>query len=540
MSLIARKSLLITVSKVIAQFIGWIGLAVLAKLWGGFAPEAIGIIGFAMSFIAMFDLIADLGFYQAHVKKISEGKDLGSCIGTFAAIKILLTSLMIGVVLLSIFIWKNIFHNEFYDATTESVVFVMLIYFVLADLTQIATVTFEAKKEIAKRELTYIFECIKTPLMILVAVAGVGTIATIQPAITWPDFLSPLQKFIAGHAVGSLAMTYVFAILASFVVGLWLLRKYPIKKPRWDLGKEYAAFALPIMLISFIGVISVNIDKIMLGFFWTSTEVGYFFSMQQIMQMLMILHIAVGTVLFPTFSEYHTKKDVEKIKEAVCVSERYISMLMIPPVVFFVVFANPVIGTILSSAFYPAASTLIVLAIYVYILSLTRPCFALTSGINKPMIGAKIGAVMCSINIILNFFFIPKDGFLSPFGVNGPLGAATATFISGLIGYVWFKFTVKKLVGVKMVNSHIPRHIIAGLVMALVLYFLSSSILTIRWYLLIVFAFIGLAIYLGVLYILKEFNKKDLKFFLNLLQPKEMLNYIKSELKEEKETIEKK
>jgi O-antigen/teichoic acid export membrane protein len=215
-------------------------------------------------------------------------------------------------------------------------------------------------------------------------------------------------------------------------------------------------------------------------------------------------------------------------------------MLMIPPVVVFVVFANPVIGTILSSAFYPAASTLIVLTIYVYILSLTRPCFALTSGINKPMIGAKIGAVMCSINIILNFFFIPKDGLLSSFGVNGPLGAAVATVTSGFVGFVWFKFTVKKLIGVKIISSHIPRHIIAGLVMALVLYFLSSSILTIRWYLLIVFAFIGLAVYLGVLFVLKEFNKKDLTFFLNLIQPKEMLSYIKSELKEEKEIIEKK
>jgi len=264
MSSLERKSLLITFSKVLAQFIGWIGLAILAKLWGDFAREAIGIVGFAMSFIAMFDLIADLGFYQAHIKKVSEGKDLGTCIGTFAAIKILLTSVMVAVVVLSIFIWKNVFNNRFYDATTESVVFVVLIYYVLADLTQIATVTFEAKKEIAKREFTYIFECIKTPLMILVAVAGVGTLATIEPAVQWPDFLTSLQTFLAHHAVGSLAMTYVFAILVSFLVGLWLLRKYPIKKPQWDLGREYTRFALPIMLISVIGVISVNIDKIML------------------------------------------------------------------------------------------------------------------------------------------------------------------------------------------------------------------------------------------------------------------------------------
>ncbi|MBN1860289.1 MAG: flippase [Candidatus Thermoplasmatota archaeon] len=532
--MIARKSFLITISKVIAQFIGWVGLAVLAKLWGGFAPDAIGIIGFAMSFIAMFDLLADLGFYQAHIKKVSEGKDLGTCIGTFASIKILLTSLMIGVVLSSIFIWKNVLQNRFYDATTESVVYVMLIYYVLADLTQIATVTFEAKKEIAKREITYIFEAIKTPLMILVAVAGVGVITTVPPAVQWPDVLNPLQKFLASHAIGSLAMTYVFAILASFIVGFWLLRKYPIKKPNWALAKEYTMFALPIMLISVIGVISVNIDKIMLGFFWTSTEVGYFFTMQQIIQILMILHIAVGTVLFPTFSEYHTKKDFQKIIDASNNAERYISMVMIPPVIIFIVFAYPVIGTILSSAFYPAASTLVVLTIYVYILSLTRPCFALCSGINKPIIGAKIGVAMCLITILLNFLFIPRDGLLSQYGVNGPVGASVATVISGLVGFIWFKITVKKMFKIKMKYNHILRHILAGSIMAIILYYLSSLFITIQWFLLIFFSFIGLAIYVGILYVFKEFNKNDLHFFLNLLKPKGMLNYIKSELKGEK------
>ena len=47
-TMIARKSLLIVTSHFLIQFIGWIGLVVLAKLWGGFAPHALGIIGFAM------------------------------------------------------------------------------------------------------------------------------------------------------------------------------------------------------------------------------------------------------------------------------------------------------------------------------------------------------------------------------------------------------------------------------------------------------------------------------------------------------------
>ena len=106
--MLARKSALIVGTQFFTRFLGWIGLVVLVKLWGGFAPEALGIIGFAMAFLALFNIIADLGFSRAHIKRISEGKDLGTCIGTYVAIKIFLIGLMVTIVFTAIFIWKNV------------------------------------------------------------------------------------------------------------------------------------------------------------------------------------------------------------------------------------------------------------------------------------------------------------------------------------------------------------------------------------------------------------------------------------------------
>ena len=67
--------------------------------------------------------------------------------------------------------------------------------------------------------------------------------------------------------------------------------------------------------------------------------------------------------------------------------------------------------------------------------------------------------------------------------------------------------------------------------MAGILYYMGSLILLVRWYHLLLFAGVGLGIYLGVLFVLKEFKKQDLMFFLDMLHPKEMLNYVKAELK---------
>ncbi len=123
---------------------------------------------------------------------------------------------------------------------------------------------------------------VRVPLMILLAFAGVTGIATIAPElgidvicpVTWPAFLSPIQTFIAAHAVGALAMCYATGFGAVFLVATWLLRRYPIKRYNKELAKSYLVFALPVMLLSITSIIAANVDKVMLGYFWTFKEVG--------------------------------------------------------------------------------------------------------------------------------------------------------------------------------------------------------------------------------------------------------------------------
>jgi O-antigen/teichoic acid export membrane protein len=538
--MLSRKSALIVAVNILSAFIGWIGLVVIARLWGGFAPTAIGVIGFGMAFVGMFNVIADLGFSTAHVKRISEGKDLGECIGTYATIKILLTGIMAALVIGGIAIWKYALHNEFFDATRETVIYVFLFYYVFTNLALIALQTFVGRKEIAKREVPIAFEAfVRVPLMILVAFAGVTGIAKIAPElgidvicpVTWPAFLSPIQNFIAAHAVVALAMCYVIGISVVFLVATWLLRRYPTKRYNKDLAKSYLVFALPVMLLSVASVITLNVDKVMLGYFWSFKEVGYYFSVQRITILLLAIPMAVGTVLFPTISEYHARNNVAGIKEVTHSAERYISMVAIPLITFVIIFPEPIINIVLSSAFLPAASTLAMLAVYVFILSLTRPYSSLIIGINRPDIAAKMGVGMCIVNVGLNYLFIPEWGLLSPLGIYGPVGAATATVMSQLVGFIGLRVAARRLTGIKVMQTNTPRHIVAGVVMGIGLFYLNSLIPLVRWYHLIGFAFVGVAVYVGVLFVIREFKKRDLKFFLDLAQPAGMLDYIKSELK---------
>ena len=207
-------------------------------------------------------------------------------------------------------------------------------------------------------------------------------------------------------------------------------------------------------------------------------------------------------------------------------------MVTIPCIVVVVVFASSIINIMLDKAFLPAAPVLITLTFYLYFTSLMMPYSALLRGADRPNITAKIGLAMCLVNIILNYLFIPESGLLSLFGINGPTGAALATLLSTTVGFFGLRFYARKLTGIKIVQSHIPRQIVAGFIMGAILYYIGTFILTVHWYHLLLYAGIGLGIYLGVLFVLKEFKKQDLMFFLDILRPKEMLGYIKSELKE--------
>ncbi|PJB21788.1 MAG: flippase, partial [Euryarchaeota archaeon CG_4_9_14_3_um_filter_38_12] len=395
------------------------------------------------------------------------------------------------------------------------------------------------RKETAKSQVPMVSETLfRVPLMILVASAGVAGISIIAPELgydkiqpfVWPSFLRGMQDFIASHAVGSLASTYVLGMFAMLILSLFFFRRYPISRPSKEYFKSYFVFALPTMLISTIAVISTNIDRVMIGYFWRAEDVGFYFSAQKIAFFVLVISSSVGALLFPTISSYHAKNQLSDIRKTVNLALRYISMTACPSVVFIIVFRKPVIDIILSSAFYPAAPVLIVLLVYILIISLTSPLIYIVTGMNRPGLAAKAGFIVCAINIVLNTLFIPKNGVLSIFGINGPTGAAVATVISGFVGLVIYVFLSKRLVKIKISKKPLI-HMSAACVMGGLLYYINTLTAFVRWYHLIFFGIIGLAAYLGILYLLKEFTKKDLTFFLDTVNPKEMGRYVKSELK---------
>lgn len=539
--MIARKSFLMMITNSLTLLIGWIGLIILVRLWGSFAPTALGIIAFGMSFIGIFSIITNLGYNRAHVKRISEGKELGKCMGIYISIKLVMSVLLAAIVLGGISIWKIVFHKEFYDATKESVIYLFLIYYILYNIVQIPIFTFRAKQEIAKTEIPLLIgNIVRVVGMILVAIAGVTGISiidkelgydSIPPKYSWPKLLQPIQSFLANHAIGSLAAVYGFGMLVTLVIMLSYLKKYPISKPTKEYFHNYTIFAIPIMLSYSMVLINQNIDKVAIGYFWTPQEVGYYFGAQRITLLIQIIPLALGTLIFPTISSFHSKNKIVQIKSIVELSMRYISMLVSPIIIFMLIFNKPIINIILTSEFYPATTVLCLLAIYMWIHVLNTPYGYLIGGMDKPAVAAKISITACCINIVLNLLFIPRNGLLSQIGIYGIEGAAIATIIAALFRFVTIRVVAKRLIEIKFVRINFLLHVVAGILMGLLLWNIDQITTLTRFYHLIFYSLFGLMFYLFILYLLDEFTKKEYDLVMNTLNINEMKRYIVTELK---------
>jgi len=501
--MIARKSALIIIVQLLNGIIGFVGLKFIAIYM---QPWEYGIVGFAFGFVALFSIFGDLGFGAAHVKRISEGKDEGKCIGTFAGLKVILTGIFASATILSIILWRFVFGRGFETPIHEQAVYILLFYFVLASLSQVFTQTFSAKKEIAKGQIPYfIYTIIRVFITIIIAYSGFGVLA--------------------------LAYTYLVGEIFQFGVAYYFFRTYAVKKPTVDYLMNYTKFAFPMAIASAATIIIFNVDRVFIQLFWGAQQVGEYFAVFNLSRFILNFSSAVAILLLPTISEYHAKNNMNDIRKLTLASERYLSMITFPIVILLIVLAEPVIHILLSDKYLPALTVLQILPFFVLFEVLSQPYQSQLQGMNMPHIVRNRILLMMIVSIILNLFLVPVD--IKSLGLKlgglGPTGSALAIVIAYFVGFITtrvYAFRVAKIKG----NNRILLHIFAAILMGMLVYFIIHIVTIGRWYELIGICLLGVFLYTCILFVLREFKKEDFNLFLDTVNIKKMVSYIRSEV----------
>ena len=275
-----------------------------------------------------------------------------------------------------------------------------------------------------------------------------------------------------------------------------------------------------------------NVDKVFIQLFWSSKEVGWYFAIFNLSRFVILVVTSVGLLLFPTISEYYSRNEMDKIREKVLKSERYLSMIVFPIVTMIIILAEPIIHILLSDKYLPGVHILQILPLFVLLEALARPYVSKMQGMDMPELVRNRFLIMVSANVILNLILIPRD--IRSLGLNlfglGAEGAAIATVISYVLGLIYIRYKAWKITGLKG-NRRIILHAIASGMMASILWHILKIFYISRWYHLAGIALIGTAIYVGILCILKEFRKEDFIFFIDTINVKKLIDYVSNEIK---------
>ncbi len=316
-----------------------------------------------------------------------------------------------------------------------------------------------------------------------------------------------LSLFLIYNGFGIIVIVLVFVIgqiLKTIFFYIYINRKLTKTTGKFDkhlifsLFKQAKTFALIMVSVT----IYWNIDGIMLESMRSAEEVSYYSAAYRFLMMSMVLVHSYVFSLYPIISNYY-KTSKAKFEIACRKSLRILMVAVIPIIIALSLLAERVILFLFKENFLPSVKVLQVLiwALIPYVFS---QIFAYSLiACNRQNIDLLVNVISMFLNVSLNFFLIPKFGFI---------GATIATLIS-INFYVVLQvpFVVQKLIHFKArdVLKYGLKIIVAGILM-------GSSIIVMKDMNLFVILTIASLLYLGSLFLLGLITESDKQMLLFL------------------------
>ena len=300
---------------------------------------------------------------------------------------------------------------------------------------------------------------LRTTFYIALVLIPLGTLLTIKQAT-----LRGLHKILTGQIFEMLIMPTLFilffvfmyfccrsvfappaimsvnilTVIICFLLAIFAVKKYmPVEAmktaPEYNL-KLWCTAAVPFVFVSVMRVINMRTDILMLGHFKSMGDVGIYSVANRGSQFLTLFSMALNIILSPTIAKYHSEGNLHQLQPVFTKTVRAVSIFALKMFVI-IIFLGQWYLRLNGTAFVVGKSALVILsfgAFFNVCMGLVGTTLNMTGNQKVTAVAVAISAV---VNIILNWFFIPKWGIK---------GAATATMISMLIWNGILVYQVRK------------------------------------------------------------------------------------------------
>ena len=311
-----------------------------------------------------------------------------------------------------------------------------------------------------------------------------------------------LVVFFIKQDLGDFSFLFIISALVggaliNFILVFFFSQKYVPISFEFDFKfwKSILKESLPLALAIIFTMVYFKIDTIMLSLMKPVTDVGIYNLAYKFLESLLFFPAMFVGLIMPLMSEYAFSAR-EKFKQITQKTLDILLIFIVPMIIGTIFFSKKIVVLIAGQEFILSAGVLNILIFSAGIIFLGVLFSNMIIALKKQKSLIYIYGIGVIVNLIANFIFIPKYSYY---------GAAYTTFLTELIVTVLMLVVLSRVLNEMLSFRFVFKYILAGLVMALMLCYLST------WPLLILII-ISVFVYFGFLFLIKGFSSKEIKY----------------------------
>jgi len=466
----------------IALGIAWI--AFFARYIG---PQGMGRYTYAQSILAILVIFVEFGLQNLVIRSVAQDRNLvGKYFVATLTIKLTLSFLIYG--LFSVFLYL---HG--WDAQLKQIMAVVALTTFIQAIIGATTTLFYAYERME-------FDAVGQIMRAFFAL-GLGLLA-IHLGFSLVEILLVLLTTSILRLIWNAFFLLRLIELPCLRAETWFDWRF-----NWHLLKR----SIPFAVLGMIGIVYTNILVIVLRLFVNDTYLGYFSAAQRIYTVIFIVPSMFMSAVFPALSS-SLAQSMEKMAQIYQKAYRYLFAVSAPMAIGIILAAKPIMLLVFGKQFLPGVIVLQILALGLLngVGYLNAPALL---AMGKEWFNALIFGVALVLVAVLCFILVPRFGMA---------GGSWAVVFGNLCGFAVYSTVLFKWLKLQYPFRWVVKVLGASGTMGLVVYLLLPHV-----NFLFTSFIIAPSIYLGLLLILRTFDKEDFRTLRDLV-PEELWRVVAS------------
>ena len=464
-------------SMVVPAIVGIIAIPIITRL---FPPEVYGKYVLVVATVSFLSAIA-VAWVGSSTIRFFPAYELSGELNKFYTVLLKLTIFSIGSVgilfLATLFSLKNKISPDFY--------FLMCIgalLFVVSSFWSVLLNLLRAKRKVARY----------STFSIWMSVAGLG----IGIAI-----VLILHTGVEGLLWGAIISTVIaIPLLWKVSLGIPSLRGGNVRS---RMGWEIAKYGIPAMAINVLSWAQNLSDRYILEFFRGSMEVGIYSPNYTIAEYSIFLITSLFLLSSsPIAFDIWEKRGIKASQEFMSKLTRYYLIIGLPAAVGLGLLAEPIVHILVAPQYYPGYRIIPLVASGAFLVGVAHR-FTIGLSYHKRtdlLMFCYLGSVV--LNIVLNFIYIPKYGYMA---------AAGTTFVSYAFLLLSVIFVSRRFFVWEFPFKSLAKISCASVLMGVVVYYIGNSLTSSTLVNLISGMFVGAVVYVVMLLLLREPQTEEIQ-----------------------------